>query len=196
VPKEDDVIAKDLATTVTGGICAGITVTWIVGVLNGCSDAVSTGDFAEYFDNVLRPQGAYLQALHRREDERDENTGDFKMRKLAEILVHGCTKFDYKYCNVNKLQRNVPNDRKKPLWAAYVSIFHHAIGIARANNRLHVMDPNEGLFSYTHVNRFYSEVSKHITYRIKNITKKHPNKHGENVTPASEFNMTFWEKKS
>lgn len=188
---------EDLAD-VTGGICSGMTVTWIVAVLHGDADAVSTASFQGFFTNVLRFQGGYLQAMHR-PIQSQEHACDYKMRKLAEAGAHKCQRFDYKSCGVNAIAGALPDDTSKPTWAAYLQMFKHAIGIASVNQILLVMDPNEGLFSYgqtkSQVKNFCADLCQHVTKRVQYIQKHYPND-TKGVTAAAAFNMTFWEKKA
>ncbi len=138
------------------GICCGITIAWLVGLIGGRSEAVSSSEkeFKDYFNNVLRFQGAYLK-------DYKGNIG--ALDALDIIQPQGC-----KLITKNKhlLPHQIVNDLpSKPVWAAYLGIYHHAIGIGYQNYRYFIMDPNAGLFNYRNKGKFLTDLNKLIEAR-------------------------------
>jgi hypothetical protein len=156
------------------GICCGISATWIVGFVNGVEEARDTAKFKDYFNNVLRFQGAYIKESH--EDiEKD-------LDKMQDCFAHDVKKVDFQYSRATTLKDKFPN---KDRWAAYLSIFGHAVAIGRYANQYYAMDPNHGLFVYNDVDTIAGDVKEFVHYRRD---KKNEDKN-------SQFKVWFYEKK-
>lgn len=142
------------------GICCGITVAWLIGLVNNRSEARTVGEFDGYFKNVLRFQGAYLK-------DAKGNIGG--LDELAQSYVHGCKKLaGYKQIAPHTLAGLMP--KNNIIWAAYLALYHHAIGIGYANYRYFIMEPNAGLFSYQSQRSFLSDVRDLVEAR--RVSKK------------------------
>jgi hypothetical protein len=174
-------INEDLG--ITGGICAGMTVSWIVGVVNGYEDATDTGNFAPYFKNVLRFQGAYLQATRRTKPaDGGLPSGEFKMRKLSGALAHGCTKLPDTTWKADTVATHIKANDGMDRWAAYVSILQHAIGVGKSGGKYFIMDPNEGLYSYNKISDIHLDLSQHLKRRIRKKKEK----------MGDDFSVSLW----
>ena len=120
------------------GICCGISATWLVGLVNEVEGSYRTSKFKEYFDNVLRFQGAYIKQSHQ-DVEQD-------LDALQGCFTHNVKKFDFQFSRATNIKSRFPTGKTK--WAAYLSIWGHAIAIGRRDNSYYAMDPNLGLFVY------------------------------------------------
>jgi hypothetical protein len=122
------------------GICCGITIAWIVGFCHKRDEAVNTTNFARYFTDVLRFQGAYLK----------DNKGTVgSIDDLNAIQPEGLRRSGNGKCTGPQLSGLFPGGT----WAAYLGIWHHAIGVGvndrtLRSSRYCIMDPNAGLFKY------------------------------------------------
>lgn len=136
------------------GICCGITIAWIIGFVHGRSEASQCAKFNDYFRDVLRFQGAYIK-------DAKGNVGAFD--ELAQIYAHGCVQISK---NLQLLPHTVDAALPDlPRWAAYLAIYHHAIGIGYSNYRHFIMDPNAGLYSYQNKGKFLSDIEDLIEAR-------------------------------
>lgn len=128
--------AEDRKRT-AGGICAGVTSAWIVGLLSGRSAATRYDEFESYFVQHLRMQGANIQ------DTLDGIEGtEMLMRKgipQASSIASG---------RRNSMFDFLP--REDSTWAAYLGIHGHALGCGHiAGERYYyILDANYGLFYY------------------------------------------------
>lgn len=180
------------------GICAGITTTWIVAVLNGSAEALSCegNDFVEFFNGVLRFQGAYFQNyLINQAKSGFSFSGQSAaekhislMDKLAETLAHGCEKKDFFYTKAGEIKKVLK--KHKGNWAAYASLLGHAIGIASYNRKYYIMDPNYGLYEYSSFEMFSKDASQHITHRLQKL-----NEGNKSTNAGSQFRIVLWNKK-
>ncbi|MGN6226233.1 MAG: hypothetical protein ACTHNM_02265 [Dyella sp.] len=133
------------------GICCGITVAWIIGFCHGNDEAKNTTNFPDYFANTLRFQGAYLK---------DHKGNVSSIDDLDGIHPHGLVRAGNGKCAVNALSGLYPDGT----WAAYLGVWHHAIGIGRTGGgfghsaRYCIMDPNAGLFKYKNKSEFTADV--------------------------------------
>lgn len=145
------------------GICSGITSAWIIGCLNGYPAATSTGDFKDYFDNVLRFQGAYMKDF-----DPAAKTDDF-VAQLAKIGFAAGIKMD----RLEKI-RNVSGGALPAGggWACYAGVFGHAIGVAAADGASYLMDPNYGLFVYNTRANMLMDLQRVIDERDADASKK------------------------
>ena len=136
------------------GICCGITIAWIVGFVNGRPEASRVDKFESYFQNVLRFQGAYLKDVK-------GNIGGID--ELGQVFAHNCIRISQsRHMLPHNVAANLPNE---PVWAAYLGIYHHAIGIGYLNYRHFIMEPNAGLFSYQNKRNFISDLQNLIEAR-------------------------------
>lgn len=145
------------------GICSGITSAWIIGILNGHSDATSTDKFKDYFDNVLRFQGAYMKDF-----DPKAKTDDF-VAQLAKIGFAAGIKMD----KLEKV-RNVSGGALPAAggWACYAAVFGHAIGVAAADSASYLMDPNYGLFVYSARDKMLMDLQRVVDERAADESKK------------------------
>lgn len=145
------------------GICSGITSAWIIGILNGHSDATSTDKFKDYFDNVLRFQGAYMKDF-----DPKAKTDDF-VAQLAKIGFAAGIKMD----KLEKV-RNVSGGALPAGggWACYAAVFGHAIGVAAADGASYLMDPNYGLFVYNARDKMLMDLQRVVDARAADESKK------------------------
>lgn len=138
---------------VGGGICSGITTAWIVMFLNDNQSAFPA-KFEENFE-VTRFHGAYFKELHGKTPDHIE--------KMDKVL-------DSRLSEVNRQSQRqtssliLPSDTK---WAAYLSIWGHAIGIGKTNNKYYIMDPNYGLFVYNDKSDFLTDLQTFVEARAK-----------------------------
>lgn len=130
------------------GICCGIAVAWIVGVCHKREDAINTTHFKDYFDNVLRFQGAYVKDFKGNAGAMDDLQGihPLGLKKAAS----GSTTDD-------ALAGLFPSSGA---WAAYLSLYHHAVGIGCSSSRYLIMEPNAGLFKYKSKSAFITDVKQ------------------------------------
>ena len=135
------------------GICCGITIAWVVGFCHGRDEAINTTNFASYFMNQLRFQGAYMK----------DNKGNVgSIEDLNGIHPHGLVRAGSGKCAVNELSALSPGGTS----AAYLGIWHHAIGIGTyggsliGGKRYCIMDPNAGLFKYKDKADFIADVKQ------------------------------------
>lgn len=136
------------------GICCGISVAWLVGLVNGREESWDCGEFQAYFMNVLRFQGAYIKQGHQR-------GGDFD--RLAQHYVHNCVLVSHSgNSTTQQLFEAMPEGFS---WGAYLSVWGHAIGIGYHNDRWFIMDPNAGLYAYRFVDKFKTDVSGFVEAR-------------------------------
>jgi hypothetical protein len=145
------------------GICSGITSAWIIGILNGHSDATSTDKFKDYFDNVLRFQGAYMKDF-----DPKAKTDDF-VAQLAKIGFAAGIKMD----KLEKV-RNVSGGALPAGggWACYAAVFGHAVGVAAADSASYLMDPNFGLFVYNARDKMLMDLQRVVDARAADESKK------------------------
>lgn len=136
------------------GICCGITIAWLVGFVHGRPEASQCDQFEDYFRDVLRFQGAYLK------DVKGNITG---IDELAQAYAHDCIPISKnRHVLPHTLAATMPD---QPVWAAYLGIYHHAIGIGYANYRHFLMDPNAGLYSYRNKKKFILDLQALIEAR-------------------------------
>ncbi|MBZ4418482.1 hypothetical protein [Myxococcus sp. RHSTA-1-4] len=154
-PKGDGGVDEQTQETLEGhGICSGMTTTWLIGFLNNRADASDPAQFQDYFMNVLRFQGAYLKESGGRADS--------QLDELAKAhLDHGLKALSVATAKVADGKLPFP---KSP-WAAYVSIWGHAIGIGERDGKWYMMDPNYGLFVYSGRDTFLADFSAIVEAR-------------------------------
>ena len=128
------------------GICCGISIAWIIGVCHKREDAVNTTGFEAYFRDVLRFQGAYIKDFKGNVDAIDDLEG-IQTQGLAKIATGNATDDD--------LSGRFP---ATGAWAAYLGLYHHAVGIGSSGSRYLIMDPNAGLFKYKNKSDFISDI--------------------------------------
>jgi hypothetical protein len=132
------------------GICCGITLAWIIGFCSGRNDSQSTAGFEEYFMNVLRFQGAYFK----------DNKGNVSsLDDLEGFYPQGLIKGASGKCTPLTLGTG-PSTFPVNRWAAYLGIWHHAIGIGGTQGAWFIVDPNAGLFRYLDVGSFLDDVKQ------------------------------------
>ncbi len=144
------------------GICSGITSAWIIGCLNGRSDATSTDGFKDYFVNVLRFQGAYMK--------------DFDPKGKTDDFVAQLTKVGFAAgIKMDKLEkvRNVSGGALPAGggWACYAAVFGHAVGVAAAASASYLMDPNYGLFVYNTRDKMLMDLQRVVDERAADESK-------------------------
>lgn len=135
---------------VGGGICSGITSSWVACLLNANKrpEARDTAKFGDLYSNVLRFQGSYFKELH--------GTSENHLNQLATtpILLHGK--------HIGNLEKrtvigaNLPN---VGWWASYITMTGHAVGAGSYTGFYHIMDPNYGLFTYREEAGFISDIN-------------------------------------
>jgi hypothetical protein len=155
------------------GICCGITLTWIIGFCHNRDDAKNPTKFSSYFTNVLRFQGAYLK--------------DFKgnvtaLDTLDGISAQGLAKGAAGKCIPIEFGRGIrfPSAR----WAAYLGVWHHAIGVGWTFGSWCIMDPNAGLFCYENADGFLHDLNQ--LCEARRVRK------GE--APGAKMSYTFFTK--
>ncbi|HEX8275189.1 MAG TPA: hypothetical protein VF615_21320 [Longimicrobiaceae bacterium] len=133
------------------GICAGITMAWVINVLNdGSGAALGTGTFSGAFTEQLRFQGAYFQKL-------GHNITPFSAERFFNHIDGAMTTgiAIEEEISANSLYPMLPGI---PTWAASANLGPHAIGAARVGGSYYIMDPNFGLYVYTDAQRFCSDM--------------------------------------
>lgn len=159
------------------GICCGITVAWDIGFCHGRAEAVNTTNFSSYFMNQLRFQGAYLK---------DHKGNVNSIDDLDGIHPHGLARAGSGKCKVDDLSGLYPDGT----WAAYLGIWHHAVGIGRMGGgvlgsaRYCIMDPNAGLFKYKNKSEFTADVRQLCEAR----------RASKNQSAQSKISYTFFKK--
>jgi len=156
----------DDTENVTGGICSGITSSWMIALLNAnkMQEARDTAKFPELYNNSLRFQGAYFKELHGTAEKHLPAAG-----VVAVVNGEPLVKIE---------KRNIATNDIPTLgwWACYVSMRGHAIGIGKYNKFFHIMDPNFGLFTYRDQMDFVADVNglidSYFGYKGYPITKK------------------------
>jgi hypothetical protein len=158
-PKGNGGVDSD-TQNVGGGICSGITSSWILGLLNANhgKDYCDAKKFPSVF-STLRFQGAYFKELH--------GTSENHLQKMGEVTVTNGEKD-------RKIETKVLTSGQLPTsqwWGAYVSMRGHAIGCGRFEGNYHIMDPNFGLYSYRKEPEFLSDlndlVRSYMSYKGK-----------------------------
>ncbi len=129
----------------SGGICAGITTSWVIAFLNANKnkEAQDAAKFKDFFLNMLRFQGAYMQ---------EEQSWDTIDKLAAKMVINGQT-----IKRVEPLRLNKSDLPTEGWWAAYVSFRGHAVGIGKYSGRYHIMEPNFGLFTYANEDDLVSD---------------------------------------
>jgi|GEM_PF-3275814 len=143
----------DDTENVNGGICSGITTTWLIMFLNN-----NPGAFEKEFENhfeITRFQGAYLKELHGKAPDHIA-----KMNESLDTRLHEIGKQSER--SASKFQ--IP---LHPKWAAYVSVWGHAIGIGQLNKQYYIMDPNFGLYIYNSRTTFLRDLQTMIDSRAR-----------------------------
>lgn len=134
------------------GICSGITTAWMLALLNDIEAARGQPDdnaFVNYFNTVLRFQGAYLKDMGGKADD-----FFFEMNRLG---------FDTQIGNIKTVRKakidegDLPSEQR---WAAYVSVWGHAIGMAIFDGRYLIMDANKGLLEYDDIPTMLDSLSR------------------------------------
>lgn len=134
------------------GICAGITMAWVINVLNDASGAaLGTGTFSGAFTDQLRFQGAYFQKL-------GHNIRPFSAERFFDHIDAAMTTgiaIEEELSTRNLAPAVLPG---LPTWAASANLGPHAIGAARAGGSYFIMDPNFGLYVYGDAGRFCQDL--------------------------------------
>jgi hypothetical protein len=117
-------------------ISSGMTTTWLIGFLTHLDDASDPAKFRDYFVNMLRFQGAYLEVTG---GTPEEHLHALARTGQAYGLVAGPV-ITAKDVEGLKLP-------KSP-WAAHASIWRHAVGVGESGGKWYLMDPACGLFVY------------------------------------------------
>jgi hypothetical protein len=134
------------------GICAGITMAWVINVLNdGAGTALGTGTFAGAFTDQLRFQGAYFQKL-------GHNVRPFSMERF---FGHVDGAMGTGIVIEEEIETRSLSPASLPglaTWAAATNLGPHAIGAARVGGSYFIMDPNFGLYVYGDANRFTQDL--------------------------------------
>lgn len=149
----DEGVDADVQERLLGGICSGITSTWVIRLINGIDDARVSAQFIEFFDNVARFQGAYFKDCHGRIDSHLKELGkifDAKIKHEKDLADTAFTAGD-----MPQLTR----------WGAYVSAYGHAIGAGRYLNEFYLMDPNVGLLIYGDVGSMTEDLNDFVKAR-------------------------------
>lgn len=138
------------------GICAGITMAWIISALKDPSgDATNIGKFNSKFMEVLRFQGAYFQRVA-------YNISPFYFEAFFGV-VEKFIKSGVEYMETTETRNLNPSILPaEPKWAAAVSFRCHAIGAAFINGEYMIMDPNLGLYVYdgSNLNNFIDDLGE------------------------------------
>jgi hypothetical protein len=152
-------VDSDVQGRLQGGICSGITSTWVIRLVNGVDDARTPGKFTEFFDNVARFQGAYLKDRHGKIDNHlNELSTVFNARIKHEKDLSGTS---FKVNDFPQLTK----------WGAYVSAYGHAIGAGRYLNEFYLMDPNVGLLVYKDIGSMTADLNDFVKARATHKNK-------------------------
>ena len=140
------------ATDLDKGICAGITMSWIIAFLGDVTETFDTTKFRSYFGTVLRLQGTYLQF------KTSVTTDGLAMAHIYNRTLKTNVK-PYARGRTTLSSSLLPKKRlwSSRLWAGYLGVqwtvgpkdHGHAIGIGRRQNAFYIMDPNNGLHRYS-----------------------------------------------
>jgi hypothetical protein len=164
------------------GICCGITGTWLFGVLNKAKEATDCVAFYPYFMNVLRFQGAILKDLGGTATKIHDN-----IDSLHRMFGGRPFKVTSKDTSLSNFGEALPHGEN--VWGAYLSAWHHAIGVCKAHGNWFIMDPNNGLFEYKKRPTFVDDA---VSYLRKRRLKK-SNENGSTVTTNSTLRLYVWE---
>ncbi|NEP57038.1 MAG: hypothetical protein F6K31_08440 [Symploca sp. SIO2G7] len=137
---------------VDGGICSGITTTWLIKFLNNVDAGHEVKAFLKDYD-ATRYQGAYFKELHGKAPDHLAQLDNVLKSNLNEVARK-------KVRQVAQLQ--FPSSSE---WAAYVSAWGHAIGIGQLNTSYFMMDPNYGLFVYKNKQKFLDDLQAFVEAR-------------------------------
>lgn len=155
--------AKDLNVdpdtgNIKGGICSGITTSWMIQFLNRIAEARQEDLFKANYD-VTRFQGAYFKELHGKAPEH--------LDALRNVMEHNLSELNaQEKRDVTEL--TLPDQTQ---WAAYVSAWGHAIGVGRYDSEYFMMDPNYGLFRYTSKENFLTDFQAFVEARADRKNK-------------------------
>ncbi|MEW5926482.1 MAG: hypothetical protein AB1941_03270 [Gemmatimonadota bacterium] len=148
----DQDVQRFFAGRADPGICAGITMAWVINVLgDGSGAALGTATFSGAFTDQLRFQGAYFQKL-------GTNVKPFSMESFFNH-IHGAMGtgivIEEELSTRNLGPANLP---AVATWAAATNLGPHAIGAASSNGSYYIMDPNFGLYVYGDAGRFCQDM--------------------------------------
>lgn len=162
------------------GICCGITGTWLFGVLNKAKEATDCVTFYPYFMNVLRFQGSILKDLGGTASKINKN-----IDTLHSMFGGRPFKVTKKNTQLGGFGETLPHGEK--LWGAYLSAWHHAIGVCKANGHWFIMDPNNGLFEYKTRPGFVDDAVKYLRRRRRKKAD------AGDISPTESLNLYIWE---
>lgn len=146
-------VDADVQGRLQGGICSGITSTWVIRLINGSDDARVPTKYIGFFDNVARFQGAYFKDLHGKIDNH--------LKELAKVFNAKVTHAQ----DLVAIQFNATDLPQLTRWGAYVSAYGHAIGAGRYLNAFYLMDPNVGLLVYGDVGSMTADLNEFVKAR-------------------------------
>ena len=155
-----DGVDTDVQNRLQGGICSGITSTWVIRLLSGSDDARVPGKYIGFFDNVARFQGSYFKDVHGRIDNHLTQLG-----KIFNANVKHIKDLSGEAFNANVFPQAVK-------WGAYVSAFGHAIGAGRHLSEFYLMDPNVGLLVYGDIGAMTADLNDFV--RARTVAPKGP----------------------
>lgn len=141
------------------GICLGITLSWIVSLLNGVEESFDTEKFADYFNQVLRFQGAFIQ------DYDPPNLAVADPVGYIQRMIQLKFNPGIKVIKRIKFSTISPSAFVNYNWAAFVVLWGHVVGFGRRSGNYYIMDPNYGLFQYDTFASFLTDGREFIEAR-------------------------------